>query len=182
MQVILGRGRSPARASDQRLNRTTDPMGQLLSLVFRNLGPHAWQELRSAVGVRFRMSQKISKSLLALAVGGLMLATSAAAQTSNNTSTSGAGPGVVDPGHPRVNEVNQREQNQQNRIANGLKNDTLNAKQASNLEKREASVQKREQKDMAKNNGHLTKAEQKGINRQQNRISRSIYKDKHEAK
>jgi len=28
----------------------------------------------------------------------------------------------------------------------------------------------------------LTKAEQKGINRQQNRISRSIYNDKHEAK
>ena len=155
-------------------------MGRSLSRVFRNLAPPAWQELRSAAGVRFRMSQKISKSLLALAVGGLMFATSAAAQTSSNTS--GAGPGVVDPGHPRVNEVNQREQNQQDRIANGLKNGTLNAKQASNLEKREASVQKREQKDMAKNNGHLTKAEQRGINRQQNRVSRSIYKDKHEAK
>jgi len=128
------------------------------------------------------MTQKIISSLLALAVGGLMFVMSASAQTSNNTSTSGAGPGVVDPGHPRVNEVNRREQNQQDRIANGLKNGTLNAKQASNLEKREASVQNREQKDMAKNNGHLTKAEQRGINRQQNRISRSIYKDKHDGK
>jgi len=128
------------------------------------------------------MTQKFTNSLVALAVGGLMFVTSASAQTSNNTSTSGAGPGVVDPGHPRVNEVNQREQNQQDRIANGLKNGTLNANQASNLEKREASVQNREQKDMAKNNGHLTKAEQKGINRQQNRISKSIYKDKHENK
>jgi len=126
------------------------------------------------------MTQRFTNSLLALAVGGLMFVTSASAQTSNNTSTSGAGPGVVDPGHPRVNEVNQREQNQQDRIANGLKNGTLNANQASNLEKREASVQNREQKDMAKNNGHLTKAEQKGINRQQNRISKSIYKDKHD--
>jgi len=128
------------------------------------------------------MTQKITNSLLALAVGGLMFATPASAQTSNNTSTSGAGPGVVDPGHPRVNEVNQREQNQQDRIANGLKNDTLSAKQAGNLEKREASVQNREQKDMAKHNGHLTKAEQRGINRQQNRISKSIYKDKHDGK
>jgi hypothetical protein len=128
------------------------------------------------------MTQKFSNSLLALAVGGLMFVTSASAQTSNNTSTSGAGPGVVDPGHPRVNEVNQREQNQQDRVANGLKNGSLNANQASNLEKREAAVQNREQKDMAKNNGHLTKAEQKGINRQQNRISKSIYKDKHENK
>ena len=128
------------------------------------------------------MTQKFTNSLVALAVGGLMFVTSASAQTPNNTSTSGAGPGVVDPGHPRVNEVNQREQNQQDRIANGLKNGTLNANQASNLEKREAAVQNREQKDMAKNNGHLTKAEQKGINRQQNRISKSIYKDKHENK
>jgi hypothetical protein len=40
-------------------------------------------------------------------------------------------------------------------------------------------VQNREKADMAKNNGHLTKAEQNGINRQQNRISKSIYKDKH---
>jgi len=129
-----------------------------------------------------RMTQKITSSLLALAVGGLMLAASASAQTSNNTSTSGAGPGVVDPGHPRVNEVNQREQNQQDRIANGVKNGTLSPKQASNLEKREASVENREQKDMAKHNGHLTKAEQRGINRQQNRISKSIYKDKHDGK
>ena len=157
-------------------------MGRLLSRVFRNLPPQRGKNYALRRGFDFRMSQNISKSLLALAVGGLMFATSAAAQTSSNTSTSGAGPGVIDPGHPRVNEVNQREQNQQDRIANGLKNDTLNAKQASNLEKREASVQKREQKDMAKNNGHLTKAEQKGINRQQNRISRSISKDKHEAK
>ena len=122
------------------------------------------------------MNNKFSNSLVTLAVAGLMLAGSASAQTS----TSGAGPGVVDPGHPRVNEVNRREGNQQQRIGNGIKSGNLNSKQASNLEKRETSVQNREQKDMAKNNGHLTKAEQKGINRQQNRISKSIYKDKHE--
>ena len=92
---------------------------------------------------------------------------------------SGAGPGVVDPGHPRVNQVNSRETRQQNRIANGVKNGSLSPKQTANLEKREASVQRREKKDMAAHNGHLTKAEQNGINRQQNRISKSIYKDKH---
>jgi uncharacterized lipoprotein YajG len=125
------------------------------------------------------MTNKITNSLLILAAGGFLLAGSAAAQTTTSN-TSGAGPGVVDPGHPRVNEVNQREQNQQNRIANGIKNDKLTPQQASNLEKREGAVQAREQKDMAKHNGHLTKAEQRGINRQQNRVSKSIYKDKHE--
>ena len=122
------------------------------------------------------MINQISKSLLILAVGGLMFTGSAIAQT---TTTSGAGPGVVDPSHPRVNQVNGRETNQQNRIANGVKNGSLSPKQTNNLENREASVQNREKKDMAAHNGHLTKAEQNGINRQQNRISKSIYKDKH---
>src|ERR1039458_2396751 len=122
------------------------------------------------------MNSTFTKSLLVLAVGGLMIVGSASAQTST---TSGAGPGVVDPGHPRVNEVNKREANQQKRIGNGVANGKLTAQQTTNLEKRETSVQNREKKDMAEHNGHLTKAEQKGINRQQNRISKSIYKDKH---
>lgn len=99
------------------------------------------------------MNNTFSKSLLVLAVGGLMVAGSAAAQTA--TTTSGAGPGVVDPGHPRVNQVNRRAGRQQKRITNGVQNGTLNSKQASNLEKRETIVQKREEKDMAKHNGHL---------------------------
>jgi len=121
------------------------------------------------------MNNTFTKSLLVLAVGGLMITGSASAQTST---TSGAGPGVVDPGHPRVNQVNGREENQQQRIGNGVKNGTLTSKQTANLENRETNVQNREKADMAKNNGHLTKAEQNGINRQQNRVSRSIAKDK----
>jgi hypothetical protein len=120
---------------------------------------------------------KLTNSLMVLAVGGLMFAGSAVAQTA--TSSSGAGPGVVDPGHPRVNEVNGREANQQKRIANGIQNGTLNSQQAANLEKRESALQNREQADMAKNGGHLTKGEQARLNQRENRISRSIYKDKH---
>ncbi|HEV3205884.1 MAG TPA: hypothetical protein VGZ28_02940 [Terriglobales bacterium] len=123
------------------------------------------------------MISKVTNSLIVLAVGGLMFVGSAAAQTA--TTTSGAGPGVVDPGHPRVNEVNSREENQQKRIANGIKNGSLSPKETANLERREASVQKQEQADMAKHNGHLTKAEQRRLNQRQNHISRSIYKDKH---
>ena len=126
------------------------------------------------------MTNKITNSLLVLAVGGLMFAGSAAAQTA--TTTSGAGPGVVDPGHPRVNEVNQREENQQKRIANGINNGTMNPAETANVEKREASVQKQEQNDMAKHNGHLTKVEQRHLNQRQDRISHSIYKDKHNGK
>jgi hypothetical protein len=104
------------------------------------------------------MINQISKSLLILAVGGLMFNGSAIAQTT--ISTSGAGPGVVDLGHPpRESQVNGGETNQQNHIANGVKNGSLSPKQTSNLEKREANVQSRKKKDMAAHNGHLTKAE-----------------------
>src|SRR5258708_24964173 len=116
------------------------------------------------------MNNNFSHSLLILAVGGLMVAASAAAQTANVTS--GAGPGVVDPGHPRVNQVNHREQKQQQRIGNGVNSGKLNSKQAAHLENREPSVQNPAKKDMAKHNGHLTNPEQKRINRRQNRITK----------
>lgn len=143
-------------------------------LDLRNLTPTPISELLFPARVQARM-MKITKSLLVLAVGGLMVTGSAIAQTA----TSGAGPGVVDPGHPRVNEVNQREENQQKRIANGINNGSLSPKETANLEKREASLQRQEKADMAKHNGHLTKAEQRRLNRRENRISRSIYRDKH---
>ncbi len=107
-----------------------------------------------------------------------MLTGSAAAQTTTST-TAGAGPGVVDPGHPRVNQVNRRETRQQNRIANGVKNGSLSPQEASRLEKREARLETTEKKDMAAHNGHLTKAEQRRLNRRENHISRSIHRDKH---
>lgn len=122
---------------------------------------------------------RISKSLAVLAVGGLMMLGSAAAQQDN---TSGAGAGQVDPGHPRVNQVNQRETNQQNRIANGVKNGQLTPGQTAHLEKGEQRLQNNEKRDMAKDNGHLTKRDQRQLNNESNRMSNRIYKDKHPAK
>ncbi len=90
-----------------------------------------------------------------------------------------AGPGIVDPGHPRVNEVNGREENQQDRIAQGIKNGTLSPTEAAHLEKGEARIEKQEAKDMSKDNGHLTKQEQGQLNREENRLSNHIYRDKH---
>lgn len=119
------------------------------------------------------MLNKITNSLLVLAVGSLISVGAAAAQ---------AGPGQGDPGHPRVNEVNTREQNQQNRIANGMKNGTMSPGQAAHIERQEQHIENQEKRDMAAHNGHLTKAEQNKLNREQNRTSREIYKDKHSNK
>jgi len=124
------------------------------------------------------MTNKITQSLLVLAVGGLMAVGSAAAQA-QNSNTSGAGVGKKDPGHPRVNQVNQRETNQQKRIANGVKNGKLKPAQTARLERGEQRLQNNEKKDMAKDNGHLTKQDQRQLNHEANHMSKRIAKDKH---
>ncbi|MGA2961949.1 MAG: hypothetical protein ABSD96_09760 [Candidatus Korobacteraceae bacterium] len=119
----------------------------------------------------------IKNTLLTLALGGLLVG-SAVAQTTSSSTTSGAGPGVYDPNHPRVNQVNSREQNQQDRIANGIKSDKLSPGQTAKLEKQENHIAKQEKKDMAKHNGHLTKGEQVKLNKDLNHTSREIHRDK----
>ncbi len=121
---------------------------------------------------------KLMNSLAVLAVGGLVMIGSAAAQDN----TSGAGPGQVDPGHPRVNQINQREQNQQKRIAQGVKSGQLTPGETRRLERGEQRLQNNEKRDMAKDNGHLTKQDQRQLNREANHMSKRIYKDKHNAK
>jgi len=132
-------------------------------------------------GVYSRMTSKIAQSLLVLAVGGMMAIATASAQT-QNSKTSGAGAGKHDPGHPRVNQVNARETRQQNRIGNGIKNGQLKPGQAARLERGEQRLQHNEKKDMAKDNGHLTKKDQRQLNHEANNMSKRIYKDKHPAK
>ncbi len=104
---------------------------------------------------------------------------SAAAQQDNS---SGAGAGKVDPGHPRVNQVNGREQKQQTRIANGVKSGQLTPGETRRLERGEQRLQNNEKKDMAKDNGHLTKKDQRQLNKEANHMSKRIYKDKHNTK
>ena len=83
------------------------------------------------------------------------------------------------PGHPRVNEVNQRLDNQQARINQGLANGTMSTKQAARDEAHDANIARRESVDEAKNGGHLTKGEQVRLNQSLNNNSARIYDQKH---
>jgi hypothetical protein len=84
------------------------------------------------------------------------------------------------PDHPRENEVNQRLDNQQARINQGLANGTMTGKEAARDERHDENIAQRESVDEAKHNGHITKAEQNRLNRAENRNSRRIYKQKHQ--
>lgn len=85
------------------------------------------------------------------------------------------------PASPHPNRVYNRRENQQDRIANGVQSGQLTAGETKNLETREANVNREVRDDRAADNGKLTPQERRQVNRQQNRMSRSIYRDKHNA-
>lgn len=78
--------------------------------------------------------------------------------------------------------IHQRKENQQARIANGVGKGSLTAKETSHLEHREAGLNREIHNDRVQNGGKLTNQEKRQVNRQQNRLSRSIYRDKHNAR
>ena len=75
--------------------------------------------------------------------------------------------------------IDQRKENQQDRIAQGVKSGQLTAGETAHLEKQEAAINHEEKAMRAQDNGHLTKADRKLINQQQNQESKRIYRDKH---
>jgi hypothetical protein len=76
-------------------------------------------------------------------------------------------------------DVVQRDVNQQQRIEQGLKSGQLSTKEAAQLEKGEARIEKMEQR--AESDGKLTDAEKRRIEQAQNKESKEIYQDKHNA-
>jgi hypothetical protein len=77
--------------------------------------------------------------------------------------------------------IAQRKENQQDRIANGVKSGQLTAGETANLETKEAAINGETKADRAANGGKLTGAEKAQINQQQNGLSKQIYNDKHNA-
>ncbi len=75
--------------------------------------------------------------------------------------------------------VDKRAAHQQARIASGAANGSLNARETQRLEKRQAAVNQAEAN--AKADGTVTKQEKRHLNRMQDRNSRAIHHQKHDA-
>jgi hypothetical protein len=75
--------------------------------------------------------------------------------------------------------INQRKENQQDRIANGVQSGQLTAGETRNLETKEAALNTEEHGMRAADNGKLTAADRATLNHQQNKLSRQIYNKKH---
>ena len=113
------------------------------------------------------MTSQLKNALLSAAL--VMLAMPVVAQST----------ATPDPAPKR--EVGKRQENQQDRIAQGVKSGQLTAGETAHLEKNQARINKEVRNDRAANGGKLTPQERRQVNRQQNRQSRQIYRDKHNA-
>jgi hypothetical protein len=78
-------------------------------------------------------------------------------------------------------EVGKRAENQQDRIAQGVKSGSLTAGETANLESKETAINQEVKSDRSLNGGHLTNQEKQIVNQQQNQMSNQIYNDKHNA-
>jgi hypothetical protein len=77
--------------------------------------------------------------------------------------------------------IQERKNNQQERIGNGVENGSLTAGEAAKLEKKESNLNKEERDMREDDNGKLTGADKAKLTRQQNRLSKDIYQQKHDA-
>jgi len=88
--------------------------------------------------------------------------------------------GICLPALADQTDMIQRNVNQQERIEQGLKSGELNTREAGRLEHEQAAVEKMETRSL--HDGTITPAEQARIDKAQNKVSRDIYQEKHNAR
>lgn len=82
----------------------------------------------------------------------------------------------------KKSEVAQRKENQQDRIAQGIKSGSLSPAEAARAENRQQGINQQIHADRSANGGKLTGSERAQINKKQNGASRQIYRQKHDGK
>lgn len=106
--------------------------------------------------------------VLAITTGLSLVAAMASAQTTTTTTPD-----------QKPMTVNQRLENQHDRIQAGVKDDQLTKGEATHLKADDAAVHAEEKVERKANGGTLTNGERRQLNRQLNRNSRQIYRDRH---
>jgi hypothetical protein len=111
----------------------------------------------------------------------LLLGSAALAQDSSSSGSSMQGSSATTATPAKPPTIAERKENQQDRIASGVKSGQLTAGETANLESKEAAINGETRADRAANGGKLTQSEKQQINQQQNQLSKQIYQDKHNA-
>jgi hypothetical protein len=80
--------------------------------------------------------------------------------------------------HPGRVEVNHRLANQNARIAMGRADGQLSRGQARRLHSEDHTIRREERFDARLDHGHITRAEKRGLNQQENAVSRQIHNER----
>jgi uncharacterized protein HemX len=75
--------------------------------------------------------------------------------------------------------INHRKENQQDRIAQGVKSGQLTPHETARLEHQESSINRQETRMRSRDQGHLTRRDRKVLDRRQNKESHRVFRDKH---
>lgn len=79
-------------------------------------------------------------------------------------------PGSIDPGHPRINQVQQRLDRQENWNAKREEEGKITEGQMQRDDARDQRIEGRLQKDEGEHGGHITKAEDRHLNHSMNSV------------
>jgi hypothetical protein len=82
----------------------------------------------------------------------------------------------------KPNEVDDREANQQQRTANGLRSGEMTSGEAAKTNRNQAKVDQQVHNERTANGGALTPKEKRQANKEENKNSKQIYKEKHNNK
>jgi hypothetical protein len=135
----------------------------------RRLQFSAWH-FNVGAALRFQSTQMMKTIRFLIAASTLYIATPSHADP------------AWDAAHPRRAEVNSRLANQNHRINQGVADHQLTNSQARQLHREDHAIRAEERADAATHGGHITKAEQHQINRQENRVSRQIHNERQAGK
>jgi hypothetical protein len=80
--------------------------------------------------------------------------------------------------HPRRAEVNQRLENQRERVTQGVREGELTRREAARLHREDRAIRARERAMASRHGGHLTRHEQRVLNRRENAVSRQIRRER----
>ena len=100
----------------------------------------------------------------------------APAQPPVAAATPASGPGAWAKAHPRRAEVNARLANQDRRIHQKVAHGEMSHAHAAQLHHEDRQIRREERMMASQHGGHITKAEQRALNQQENAVSRQIGK------
>jgi len=84
--------------------------------------------------------------------------------------------------HPRRDQVNDRLENQHERVRAGVRDGELTRREARRIHREDRAIRGEERAMAAEHHGHITRGEERRLDRQENRVSRQIYRERHDGR